>query len=143
MYDLLANLPLSPLLITFWSIIAGGWGIMSPLLTMTCLVETLTDAYPKTRPYRLCLCIALCVFGLFFNSLILNPLHYVIVYTWLYNGINIVYIGVMLPYFLGIFLYSVKNITNDYYFTHGRPLAKFWTVAFKFSCVVAVVSAIE
>lgn len=134
------HLPVSPLFVILWSLIIGSWGILSPIFTMTCLADTLTDAYPKTKHYRVCLCAMLCLFGLICNCLILNPLFYVITYTWMYKGQFVVFIAVMLMYFVAIFLYSVKNIAIDYYFTYGKPLKKLWIVSFKFSGLITLVS---
>lgn len=138
--DVLAQMPASGLLIVLWSLNIAMWGMLSAIFTVTCIIDSLVDAYPRCKNYRICICSVVCLFCLVINCSILNPLYYTITYMWVYTGMYILNATILVIFFLTIFVYSMDNVRDDYHFLYGHTLNQYWIFTFKMCCLICMVS---
>lgn len=106
---------------------------------MTAVVETLTDTFPKLIQYRLCICFSVCGACLTVNIALVNNNFLEIFLNWSQNGMTYTLLLLIPAYLIGLYVYSLKNIANDFHFTYGSPLRSFWIQSVKASTLVIII----
>lgn len=137
--DILSRYPLHQFISFSWFFSIVMWCLCTASCTMTGIVETLTDTFPKLVPYRLCCCSLVLLGGVLSNCLIINRAYLQILYTWLQSGLYFTAVILMMFYLLGLFIYSFKNISTDYHFLYGVPLKRYWIYVIHTCCLLAMV----
>lgn len=114
-----------------WLLLMAIWGILTTALVMTAFVDTITDNFAKLTQYRLCTCSLVCIVALSINILLLHNNYFLFFNNWSKNGLNIALLFLLAMYLIGIYVYSLQNIENDYHFIYGTPLKPFWILSIK------------
>lgn len=138
--DILSRVPLPQVIGPLWLLMVALWGIVSAVLIITAFVETLTDTFPKLNQYRLCTCSLVCIVAFILNIFTLHNNYFHFFTHWTQNGANFAILSLLAVYLVALFIYSLKNITNDYHFIYGMPLKPFWVLSVKGASLVVLVS---
>lgn len=138
--DILSRIPLPQVIVPLWLLMIALWGILSTVLIVTAFVETLTDTYPKLVQYRLCICSLVCIVSFIVNVVAVHNNYFIFFTNWTQNGVNFTLLSLFAFYLIGLYVYSLKNIANDYHFIYGVPLKQFWILSIKGTSLVVLVS---
>lgn len=129
--DILSRTLFPQIICPVWLLLIALWGTLTAALVMTAFVDTLTDTFPKLTQYRLCTCSLVCLATLCVNVMLLHNNYFLFFENWSKNGMNITILFLFGMYLIGIYVYSLRNIENDYHFIYGATLKPFWMLSVK------------
>nr|XP_022910172.1 sodium- and chloride-dependent glycine transporter 2-like [Onthophagus taurus] len=140
--ELLSTLSIAKLAIMIYFFVIFFWCFAGSLYTLNSFVWSLLEEYPKLAKLKILICSVFCVGCFLLNLLILRTNLESIYETWIHNTCIVVKVALLFFTLLGIFLYSLNRIANDYHFTYGQKLHPLWLHGIKVAMLSIMVIVI-
>ncbi|KAI4468924.1 sodium/chloride dependent transporter [Holotrichia oblita] len=125
------------LLLTYLVVIIY-WSFSVTVYTLNSLVGAVYEEYPRIVKFKFLVCGILCVGCCVFNLLVVHSNIeglYEIFFTEHHVEMKVILVFSTL---LGIYLYSLNRLSNDYHFTYGQKLNTFWIYGVKIAMMLVV-----
>lgn len=125
-------------LVLSYLVILIYWSFSVTVYTLNSLVGAVYEEFPRIVTFKLMVCGVLCVTCCVSNILAVNSNIkglYEIFFTEQHSQMKVILVFSTL---LGIYLYSLNRLSNDYHFTYGQKLHTFWIYGAKIAMMLVV-----
>lgn len=127
-----------PCLLAYFTVVTY-WCLSVSIYTLNSFIGAILEEFPRLVKFKVVVCIFVCigccVANLFIIKMDIEDL-YANVYTKDYIEMKMIVVFFTL---LGIYLYSLRRLSDDYHFTYGQKLNLFWIHGVKVAMMLIVV----